>query len=92
MSHLRTPVKPINWKSPVMHLRTLEDLLVFLSFLKTINTVLQYEQFQQGKSTKHNNLEPGEFSHWTLGKETQLCAAGQENYTKPEAEAANQMR
>lgn len=30
-------------ESLIMHERTLEDLLVFLSFFKTINTALQYE-------------------------------------------------
>lgn len=93
MSPLHTPVKPINWKSLIMRERTLEDLLVFLSILKTINTVITIRIVSTRKVNQtHNNLEPGEFSHWTLGKETQLYAAGQENYTQPEAEAANQMR
>lgn len=33
MSHLRTPVKPINWKSLIMHERTLEDLLISIPFI-----------------------------------------------------------
>lgn len=43
VSPLRTPVKPINWESLIMYERTLQDSLVFLSFLKTINMVSQYE-------------------------------------------------
>lgn len=43
VSHYVRQLSPLTGNSLIMHERTLEDLLVFLSFLKTINTALQYE-------------------------------------------------
>lgn len=47
VSYYVRQLSPFNWKKKkiksLMRERTLEDLLVFLSFLRTINTALQYE-------------------------------------------------
>lgn len=43
VSHYACQLSPLTGNSLIMHERTLEDLLVFLSLLKTINTALQYE-------------------------------------------------
>lgn len=61
--------------------------LISIPFIfKTINTALQYEKFQQNTHNLARCAQSLDF-----GK-NQLCAAGKENYTKLEAESANQMR